>query len=199
MSTTRFVMLTLFTMLVAGLNFPIGKMALAFGSPFLLLAIRFIAAGLLMPPFILTRPHPRGGAAWLKLAVIGLFQSALVLGGIYWSMQTITSGSSSLLSSTNPIWFIIFNFVLFGTRYRSGQWAGAILGFIGVAITQGFTVQLQAGFWYALGAGMAWGIATLADVKVGQRIRRMGDGRLPNAVRRSCSAACQPVSRTPAF
>ena len=85
--------LTIFTMLVAGLNFPIGKIALSFGSPFVPLAIRFVGAGLLMLPFIVRRPHPRSSAAWLKLATIGLFQSGLVMSGIYLSMQTISSGS----------------------------------------------------------------------------------------------------------
>ncbi|WP_440396898.1 DMT family transporter [Paenibacillus sp. SAF-054] len=159
---------TLFTMLVAGLNFPIGKIALAFGSPFVLLAIRFIGAGLLMLPFILRRPHPRQAADWLKIAVIGLFQSGLVMAGIYLSMETITSGSSSILSSTNPIWFIVFSFLLFGVRYRIIQWLGVLVGFAGVAMTQGFKVQMEAGFWYALGAGIAWGLATLLTSRWGK-------------------------------
>ena len=48
MSIHRMLFLTIFTMLVAGLNFPIGKIALSFGSPFVPLAIRFVGAGLLM-------------------------------------------------------------------------------------------------------------------------------------------------------
>ncbi|WP_083497023.1 EamA family transporter [Brevibacillus choshinensis] len=77
-------------------------------------------------------------------------------------MQTITSGSSSILSSTNPIWFIIFSSLFFRTRYRILQWTGVLIGFIGVAITQGsFELQFQKGFWYAIGTGMAWGFATL--------------------------------------
>ncbi|MDF2684813.1 MAG: protein of unknown function transrane [Brevibacillus sp.] len=164
----RLMILTLFTMLLSGLNFPIGKIALSFGSPFLLLAIRFVAAGLLIIPFILNRPQPRRLSSWFKLAVIGLFQSALTLAGIYISMQTITSGSSSILSSTNPIWFIVFSSLLFGTRYRLLQWVGVLIGFVGVAITQGFQVQVQIGFWYALGAGMVWGLATLLTSRWGK-------------------------------
>ncbi|GIO32609.1 hypothetical protein J2TS6_37500 [Paenibacillus albilobatus] len=161
MRNPRIMLLTLFTMLVSGLNFPIGKMALEFGSPFLLLSIRFIAAGLLMLPFILKRPHPRKAAEWAKIAVTGLLQSALVMAGVYLSMKTIPSGSSSILSSTNPIWFIIFSFLLYRVRYRIVQWAGVLIGFFGVAVAQGFHVQLESGFWYAIGAGMAWGLATL--------------------------------------
>ncbi len=168
MRNLRIMLLTVFAMLVSGLNFPVGKMALAFGSPFVLLAIRFIAAGLLMLPFIAKRPHPHRAADWLKIAVIGLLQSALVMAGIYLSMKTISSGSSSILSSTNPIWFIIFSFLLYRVRYRAVQWAGVLIGFAGVAVAQGFTVQLESGFWYAIGAGMAWGLATLLTSRWGK-------------------------------
>lgn len=167
MSKPRLLFLTIFTMLVAGLNFPIGKIALSFGSPFILLAIRFVGAGLLMLPFIAKRPHPRSSAAWMKLATIGMFQSAFVMSGIYLSMQTISSGSSSVLSSSNPIWFIVFSFLIFGIRYRLLQWAGVIIGFVGVFITQGLEMQMQSGFWFALGAGMAWGMATLLSSRWG--------------------------------
>ncbi|WJH35405.1 DMT family transporter [Paenibacillus sp. CC-CFT747] len=95
MKSPRLLILTFFTMLAAGINFPVGKMALSFGSPFVVLAIRFVGAGLLMLPFLWRRPHPQSAALWLKLAVIGLFQSALVMAGIYCSMQTIPSGSAS--------------------------------------------------------------------------------------------------------
>ncbi|MFM9281839.1 DMT family transporter [Paenibacillus jiagnxiensis] len=168
MSNSRILILTLFTMLVAGLNFPLGKISLSYGSTFVLLGIRFVGAGLLMLPFIWGRPHPRSAASWLKLAVIGLFQSTLVMGLNYLSMRTISSGSASILSSSNPIWFIVFSFLLFKARYRSVQWAGVIIGFAGVAMTQGFAVQMQSGFWLSLGAGMAWGMATLLTSRWGK-------------------------------
>lgn len=154
MRNLRIMLLTVFAMLVSGLNFPIGKMALAFGSPFVLLAIRFIAAGLLMLPFIAKRPHPRRAADWLKIAVIGLLQSALVMAGIYLSMKTISSGSSSILSSTNPIWFIIFSFLLYRVRYRAVQWAGVLIGFAGVAVAQGLPCSWKAAS--GMRSGRAW-------------------------------------------
>lgn len=199
MRNLRIMLLTVFAMLVSGLNFPVGKMALAFGSPFVLLAIRFIAAGLLMLPFIAKRPHPRRAADWLKIAVIGLLQSALVMAGIYLSMKTISSGSSSILSSTNPIWFIIFSFLLYRVRYRAVQWAGVLIGFAGVAVAQGFTVQLENGFWYAIGAGMALGAGNAPYFPLGQGIRHVGDGRVSNADRGSAFAGCRSVIGAAAF
>jgi drug/metabolite transporter (DMT)-like permease len=153
MNKIQIYVLILITTLVSGLNFPIGKMGLTFASPFLLLAIRFLAAGLLMLPFIWQRPHPRKAIEWLKIALIGLFQSSLVLGLIYLSLQTISSSSSSILSSTNPIWTILFGALFFGMHYRFNQWIGVIVGFMGVFITLGFHVDLQIGILYGILSG----------------------------------------------
>jgi drug/metabolite transporter (DMT)-like permease len=170
MKQPLFLFLILTTTLVSGLNFPIGKMGLAFSTPFLLLAVRFIAAGLIMLPFVARRPHPQTGREWLRIAVIGLFQSALVLGGIYLSLQTIEAGTSSILSSTNPIWSIVFGALLFGFRYSLLQWLGVLIGFAGVIVTQGFQFQWKYGILFALLAGMAWGLATLLTGRWGKQL-----------------------------
>lgn len=164
------ILLILISTLLSGLNFPIGKLGLTFSSPFLLLAIRFIAAGLIMVPLIIKRPHPKAGLEWGKIAVIGLLQSVLVLGINYVSMETITSSSASILSSTNPIWTIILGAMFFGMRHRWWQWLGVIIGFLGVFITLGFHVQLQIGALYALLAGMIWGLATILTGRWGKTL-----------------------------
>ncbi|AJY76955.1 DMT family transporter [Paenibacillus beijingensis] len=169
MKNSMFAVLILFNTLVAGLNFPIGKMGLEFASPLLLLGLRFIAAGLLMLPFVVKRPHPHEPVRWLQIGMIGLFQSALVLGFIYLSMKTIPSSTSSILSSTNPIWFIIFSTLFLGIHYRTVQWTGAVLGFIGVVVTtQGFSFQFHIGALLALFAGMTWAMATLLTSRWGK-------------------------------
>ncbi|MCH5584098.1 EamA family transporter [Shimazuella sp. AN120528] len=161
MKRSSFIFFILITTLVAGLNYPIGKMGLAFSSPYLLLSIRFLGAFLLMLPFIWKLPHPKQFVPWMKIAIIGLFQSTLVLGMIYFSMRTITSGNASILSSTNPIWLVIIQFLLLGIRYRALQWIGVLLGFAGVFLTQGMQLQFESGDLIALLAGIFWATATL--------------------------------------
>lgn len=167
MRNRLFIILILFTTLVAGLNFPIGKMGLEYASPFVLLGIRFVAAGLLLLPFILKRPHPRTLNNWLKILVIGFLQTSLVMAGTYLSLKTISSSSTSILYSTNPIWFIVLSSLLLSRRYRPIQWMGVLLGFAGVIITQGFLVQFNFGAWYALLAGLAWAFSTILNNKWG--------------------------------
>jgi drug/metabolite transporter (DMT)-like permease len=161
MKRSVFVIIIFINTLVAGLNFPIGKMGLTFSSPFLLLGIRFFFAFLIMLPFIIKLPHPKQFLPWLKIAIIGFFQSTMVLGMVYFSMRTITSGNASILSSTNPIWLVLIQFLFMNVRYRRIQWFGVILGFVGVVFTQGLQFQFQSGAFIALIAGIFWAIATL--------------------------------------
>ncbi|MXQ55020.1 DMT family transporter [Shimazuella alba] len=162
--------LILISTLVAGLNYPIGKMGLSFSSPYLLLAIRFLGAFVLMLPFIISLPHPKRFMPWLKIAMIGFFQSTLVLGMIYFSMHTITSANASILSSTNPIWLVLIQSLFLRVRYRRLQWMGVVLGFVGVVCTQGFHFQFQPGTLFALLAGLCWAIATLLTKHWGETI-----------------------------
>ncbi|MGC4378357.1 DMT family transporter [Fictibacillus sp. Mic-4] len=170
MTKARFIIFILITTIIGGLNFPMGKLGLEFSSPLLLMAVRFIGAGLIMLPFILKRPHPKTWHGWLQIAIIGLFQSAFVMGGIILSMKTITSSSSSILSSTNPIWSIVIGSICFGLRYHKYQWLGVFIGFVGVFITLGFHFQLQIGTVYGLLAGVAWGLATLLSGRWGKAL-----------------------------
>jgi probable blue pigment (indigoidine) exporter len=170
MKQSLFIIFILLNTIVAGLNFPIGKLGLNFASPFLLLAIRFLMAFALMLPFIWKLPHPKQWVPWIKIAVIGLFQSTLVLGLIYFSMHTITAGNASILSATNPIWLVLIQFLFMKVRYRAIQWTGVILGFIGVIFTQGFHFQYQSGTIIALAAGICWATATLLTKYWGRSI-----------------------------
>jgi drug/metabolite transporter (DMT)-like permease len=76
-------------------------------------------------------------------------------------MHTITSGNASILSSTNPIWLVVIQFLIMGVKYRALQWGGVFLGFIGVIFTQGIQLQFEAGSIIALLAGIVWATATL--------------------------------------
>ncbi|WP_018757345.1 DMT family transporter [Paenibacillus terrigena] len=151
----------LLTTVVGGLNYTMAKLGLHVASPFLLLAIRFIGSGLLLLPFVIRRRHPRAAKQWLQVAGVSLFQTILVMTFIYLSLHTISASTSAILSSTNPIWTILFAFLFFGARYRVVQWAGVVIGFMGVIVTQNFNMQMNEGTIYALLAGVFWGFGTL--------------------------------------
>ncbi|WP_152395325.1 DMT family transporter [Paenibacillus guangzhouensis] len=151
----------LLTTVVGGLNYTMAKLGLHVASPFLLLAIRFLGSGLLLMPFVIRRKHPQSAKQWLQVAGVSLFQTILVMTFIYLSLHTISASTSAILSSTNPIWTILFAFLFFRSRYRAVQWAGVVIGFMGVVVTQNFNMQMNEGTIYALLAGMFWGFGTL--------------------------------------
>ena len=71
--------------LLMGSSFAIVKLGLPYASPLLLVRLRFILAGIIMAivVIILKRPHPITRSEWFKLCMIGLFQTAGVMGCIF--------------------------------------------------------------------------------------------------------------------
>ncbi|WDL96796.1 DMT family transporter [Alicyclobacillus sp. ALC3] len=162
--------LVITTTALMGSSFAVGKIGLAYVSPLLLVGIRFTFAGLLMALFVIRRRHPRTLADWLRIAIIGVFQSAGVMGCIFISLRTITASESSILTFVNPLLVVVLGTLFAGARYRAVQWEGVILGFIGVFITLGFHLHLHFGTWLGLLGAMSWAIATLLIKQWGSRI-----------------------------
>lgn len=93
-----------------GFFFTIGKLGLAYSSPLLLVALRFTLAGIIMATIvkILNKPHPVKAIDWVWLVLIGLFQTAFVMGCIFMALRTITSGETSILTFMNPLLVVVF-------------------------------------------------------------------------------------------
>ncbi|WP_019415798.1 DMT family transporter [Paenisporosarcina sp. TG20] len=163
--------LVVITTFLMGSSFTIGKIGLAYVSPLLLVGIRFTIAGVLMALFLLVikKPLPRSLHDWSRIFVIGLFQTAGVMGCIFLSLRTITAGESSILTFSNPLIVVILGTIFLGIRYRALQWIGVFTGFIGVFITLGFHLQLNTGTLFGLGAAFFWSIATILIKKWGSR------------------------------
>lgn len=149
------------TTALMGSSFAVGKIGLTYVSPLLLVGIRFTLAGILMGLLVHRRKHPPTLVGWLKMALIGLFQTAGVMGCIFISMRTITASESSILTFTNPLLVVLFGTIFVGARYRFVQWGGVILGILGVATTLGFNLHLHFGTWLGLLGATSWAIATL--------------------------------------
>lgn len=156
-----FILLVILATALMGSSFTFGKMGLSYASPLLLAGIRFTLAGLLMAVWVRNQKHPASVKIWLRVGIIGLFQTALVMGFIFLGLRTITAGESAILTFINPLLVIILGTIIFRSRYRLSQWAGVIIGFVGVIVTLGFQIQLQTGTWLGLGSAICWAIATL--------------------------------------
>jgi len=158
------------TTALMGSSFAVGKIGLGYVSPLLLVGIRFTMAGILMALFVVKRRHPAKLSDWLRIAAIGLFQTAGVMGCIFISLRTITASESSILTFVNPLLVVVFGTLFTGVRYRIVHWGGVILGFIGVIITLGLHLHLRSGTWLGLLGAVSWAVATLLIKRWGPRI-----------------------------
>lgn len=165
-----FTVLLVITTSLMGSSFAVGKIGLHFVSPLLLVGLRFTIAGLLMALMVLVlrRKHPTHIREWFQMLLVGLFQTAGVMGAIFLSLRTITAGESSILTFTNPLLVVLFGTIFMGMKYRWMQWGGVLIGFLGVFITLGASLDIQQpGTLLGMFSAVSWAIATLLMKKWG--------------------------------
>ncbi|WP_366293848.1 EamA family transporter [Paenibacillus sp. AN1007] len=154
-------LLVILTTLIMGTSFPVGRIGMAYAPPFLLMGLRYILAGGLMALLLRKRPLPKRWQAWSRIILIGLFQSAGVMGCAYYSMNWISSSESAILTFTNPLIVIVLSAVLYGLSYRLSQWIGVTLGFAGILLTFGWHMSLTPGTWIGFGGAISFAVSTL--------------------------------------
>ena len=155
-----------------GSAFAIGKIGLAYATPIMLVAQRFLIAGVIMAIIVkcLRIAHPKQMSDWIKIALIGFFQTACVMGCIFVSLRTITAGQSSILTFMNPLLVVLFGTLFMKMTYSWRQWIGVILGFVGVFITLGGQVDVQIGTLFGFLSAISWAVGTLLIKKWGSQI-----------------------------
>ncbi|GIN87693.1 EamA family transporter [Heyndrickxia sporothermodurans] len=169
MNTFKYTMLLLLTTFLMGSSFAVVKIALPYSSPLLLAGLRFTLAGFLMAiiMIILKRQHPRSATNWLKLFIIGAFQTAGVMGCIFLSLRTVTASESSILTFTNPLLVIVFGSVFLKAHYKLHQWIGVLFGLVGVSITLGAQLEWKIGILFGILSAVFWAVSTLLVKKWG--------------------------------
>lgn len=139
------------------------KVAVGSFPPYLMLALRFAAASLLLGGLLRAR-----GAAWPSRrqaagsAVVGLF---LLVGGLG-SVATAESlgapsGLSAVMVATMPLWLGLF-VALMGERTSAADWIGMGLGVAGVAVLsrEGALHAHPAAFLLLLAGPMSWALGS---------------------------------------
>lgn len=166
-----FAFLVVLTTSLMGSSFAVGKIGLEHVSPLLLVGTRFVLAGILMIALVLLlkRPHPKGARNWLRIFIIGACQTAGVMGCIFLSLRTITAGESAILTFMNPLLVVVFGTLALKLSYRFIQWAGVLLGFIGVFITMGGQLQFEIGTVFGFSSAVFWAVGTLLIKRWGQQ------------------------------
>lgn len=116
--------------------FTAGKISIQDAPPLLLLSTRFLCAGILLTAVTLFWRGPQAirRDEIGRLVLLGSLNYALYLGLGYIGMQTISSGLSAVIVSTNPIITAVLAAITLGERFTWRKGLGLTLGLIGVAV-----------------------------------------------------------------
>lgn len=112
------------------------KIALETIPPLLMGGLRYASAGVMLA--VVLRAQGRSlppQSSWRSLAVLGCLLFLFGNGGVVWGEQYLPSGLTAVLIGTNPFWMVgIDALVTPGRQLFARQWAGLIVGFIGIVV-----------------------------------------------------------------
>ncbi len=113
-------------------------LAIRFGiatiPPFIMGAVRFLIAGMALYAWSRTRGAPKPTRLeWRNSAIIGTLLLFVGNGAVSWAEQRVSSGMTSLLVSTVPLWVVLCE-LWEGTKPRLLQILGVGIGLVGVAL-----------------------------------------------------------------
>lgn len=155
-----------------GSSFPATKILLHEVPPFYLAGWRFLLAAAItfMIALFVHRheknwmPRADGSIAkgWLIVVLIGLLQTAGMIGLLNLAMQSLPASTAAILLFTNPLWVAFLGTVVLSERLSSSRLLALSLGVAGVALAVG----LRAGgssFGMAIGicSSVCWASATI--------------------------------------
>lgn len=111
-------------------------------TPWAILALRFLAAGVLLAfmALLIREKEPDWRAfrrSWAGVVGAGIFMNGLYLGLFFTAMQEISAATAALVGSLTPLMTALLSLPLLGERFRLTQWAGFFLGIVGVALVVG--------------------------------------------------------------
>jgi len=113
-----------------------GKIGVTYCPPLILLAARFLLAGILILGVAALR-RDAWSLSWRDVAVfavLGIANNALYLGLGYTGLQTVSAGLGGLIVSANPIFTAVLAAMFLGETLTWRKVAGLLLGIAGVAL-----------------------------------------------------------------
>jgi len=127
-------------------GFVVAKYGLPYADPFIFLSVRILIAAILL--FALARllkmPVRIGRVAIARSSLIGFFLHACYLGGVFYSIaQGLPAGVAAVVTSLQPVLVSIVAVKVLGEQLRIRQVAGLLIGFIGVVLVLGPSIDAQ--------------------------------------------------------
>jgi drug/metabolite transporter (DMT)-like permease len=123
--------------------------------PFLMTAVRFLAAGAAMYLWARVRGVKKPTRSqWLAATLVGVLMLSVGVGGVSWAELRVPSGAAALIVTVGPLWMVLVDWLFFGGERPGGRVVfGILLGFSGVALLIGPENLAGAGRIDLLGAG----------------------------------------------
>jgi drug/metabolite transporter (DMT)-like permease len=159
--------------LIWGSTYLAAQFGLATIPPYLMGAMRFAIAGLILLAwsFFSKKPMP-GKRAVIVNSVGGILMLVGGSGSVLWSQQYLGSGLAAILVASLPIWFVLLDRKQWSYYFGDKRVImGVILGFIGILLLFGAGVknglQAEKGWMQVIGIGVillgciAWTIGSL--------------------------------------
>lgn len=162
-----------------GSSFVAGKILLQQGfTPMILVGWRFFVAALATLPLVLAGernivaallPAKAGLRDVALVILIGLLQTAAVMGLLFWAMQFISASTAAILLFTNPIWVAVLGRIFLGESLHRARLVGLLLGIVGVALAIGISPSMFSGGMTLAGeiigivSALCWASATLIN------------------------------------
>ena len=115
------------------------KIGVTHSPPLTFLALRFLVAALLMGliAWVGRLTWPRGRAAWGRLVIFGMLNSAVYLGCNYIALRSLSAGMGAIISATSPLLLTLVAPLVLHERLTWGRILGLVLGFGGVVFVMG--------------------------------------------------------------
>lgn len=156
-----------------GSSFVATKILLSSMSPLWVAAIRFLIAALSLLPLVIYRhfrtPISLVNTPWVKLFIIGLFQTAGVMAFLNIGLKYTSPSTAAILMASNPLLVVILATFILGERVSIQAILGLIIAFIGVVICIGIGSINSAGIGMGevlvIIASSCWAIATTINKK----------------------------------
>jgi drug/metabolite transporter (DMT)-like permease len=156
--------ITLFCLLWS-FAFVAGKIAVTDCPPLILLAARFLLAGILILAISAFRRDapPLSRRDVIVFAVLGLANNALYLGLGYTGLKSVSAGLGGLIVSANPVFTAALAALFLGERLTWRKVAGLLLGIAGVALIVWHRMSVGSDSLH----GILFTLASLASIVAG--------------------------------
>ncbi len=131
-----------------GSSFLLTKIAVISLAPAQVVTGRLVLAACVLAAVavVLGRGMPRGGRAWLYLALMAGVGNVLPFMLITWGQQRVDSGLAGILMAIMPLaTLVLAHFFVEGERMRRNRILGFVIGFVGIVVLVGPQALVQLG------------------------------------------------------